>query len=562
MRIPIISQMQDAYQNRQIRIAAETEMYKQRASAYSEMRAQASKATKALMAQIEKPVMTLNDELYSSGTGYGDNTWMYDHATTRRIARIAHSQSPPAQAMLGRFVQLVHGPKLELQSAPFFDLINDSNPKNKAPENVEEQQKVIKNIEQRYKLWAKSLNSDYTGNMNHHKRSRHNFEKLLLDGEYFIILRYNQSKKRNPLNIQYIKPENVQRVSSQVLPGNYEECGIEYNKQDKAVAYHILNSKTGNSVRIPRYGTRSGRTLVIHNKINGEKRGVSIFAGIISELTKISDFHALEIQAAVVNALFAVWVETPIGGDNKDIVKKEGITGIDTNYLTRSSQNDISIADYEAKMNSTDFKHGGTIVQGMGEGQKLHSFDTKRPTANFENFFKVTLRNLFSAKGMSYDVAMFDPSASYSAIRANLLQLWNNILTLRFDHSTDYESVIFSMWMWGEIDNGNIPDYGYSDEFIRDCMSYALFTGPARPDIDPQRSAAAHKIEREQGWKTGSMIAAERSGADFDDNVQRLTVENKALTEANKPLVELDKTTFSNSETKTESKSVSVNEGA
>lgn len=564
MRLPGIAQYRDYRQAKQDRFVAETALVRERAAAYSEraasyreMKENASKATAALIAQVEKPMMTLNEELYGGSTGYTNNTWGQNHSAVRRFARIAHSQSPAAQAMIDRFVHMVYGPKLELQAAPFFDLINKSNPTNKAPIDIESQQDVIKNIEQRYRLWARSSKSDYTGNKYHYKRSRDLFGKLLLDGEYFVVLRYKQTKKRNPLTIQFIKPENVQRVESLVLGSNYEESGIEYNLHDEAVAYHILNSKTGKSVRIPRYGTRSHRTMIIHNKINGEKRGVSILSGIISELTKLSDLQALEIQACVINALFAVWVETPVGGENKNFVDKKGISGIGNTLTNRSRDGDLSVAEYEAKLNSTDFNQGGIVAQGMGEGQKLHSFDTKRPTANFKEFFEAVKRNLYAAKGMSLAVADYQFDGSYSAARGELLVFWNNILTLRFDHATGYESVIYQMWLWGEIDNGNVPDYGYSDEFIRESMSYALFTGPTRPDIDPEKSGKAHLMETHGAWKTGAMVAAERGGGDFDENVKRLTIENIALAEANRPVVEQDKTTFSNSKTETKSESIS-----
>jgi capsid protein len=130
-------------------------------------------------------------------------------------------------------------------------------------------------------------------------------------------------------------------------------------------------------------------------------------------------------------------------------------------------------------------------------------------------------------------------------------------MTLRFGHITDYEQVIYMMWLWGEIDNGNVPDFGFSDELIREAFSYAQFTGPVRPDIDPMKSAKAHEVERKEGWKSGAMIAAERGGQDFDENIKRLKIENEALADANQPLVEQDKTSYSFSKAETESKTVS-----
>jgi len=133
-------------------------------------------------------------------------------------------------------------------------------------------------------------------------------------------------------------------------------------------------------------------------------------------------------------------------------------------------------------------------------------------------------------------------------------------MTLRTDHSTDYEDVIFRMWLWGEIDNGNVIAPGWADETVQDAWSNAYWTGPTRPDIDPMRSAKAHEIEDKQGYKTSSQITAERGGGDYFENIEKKRVENKLKAEINEPIVKLEKTTYSFSENKTESETKTVEE--
>jgi lambda family phage portal protein len=557
MRVPIISNIIDKrnelHNARMESYRANISASRARTQAIEKSAEQTTKAFNAILENASKPVMSLNDELYGKQQPYNTDIWQSNGATTRRVSRIAHSQSPAAQALTGRFADLVYGTNLELQAQPFFDLIPGS------PSIVPEQQAIVKNIERRWWLWAKSKNSDYEQDKSYFEKSRQNFEKLLIDGEYFLLLRYSQSRKKNPLTVQYVRPENIQRIGSQVAQGNTECDGIEYDSRGVAVAYHVIDSVAGQSMRVLRYGTKSGRTFVIHVKLGSERRGIGILAGIISELTKLSDFQALEIQAAVINALFAVWVETPIGGENKSVIGKNGIGGIKTNADQRRLAPNVS--EYEARLNSTDFDQGGIIVQNMGEGQKLNSFDTKRPTANFEQFFNTVKRNLYSAKGMSLAVADYNFNGSYSAARGELLVFWIRVMTLRFDSIMQRENEVYKMWLWGEIDNGNIPDYGYADEFTRDAFSNAEWTGPSQPDIDPLRSVKAHEVEAKNGWKTDEKIAAERGGGSFDDNIARKAIENKAKADANEPLMVQEKTTYSNSIAKTESKSTSITDG-
>lgn len=560
MNIPIYTKYQQSKIDRSALLQAETKFYQQKTLAAEQSIIAARKATNAIM-EMAKPKMTMNEELYSTGqAGYGSQIWQGNASEARRKSRIAHFESPPAQAMIGRFVDLVYGPKLELQAAPVWSVIPDAPTTGKNPD-IESRQAIIKQIESRWRLWSKNVKSDYILEKNHHQQSRQNFEKLLIDGEYFCLLRYSQTRKRNPLTIQYIKPENIQKVNSSVTGNNTEENGIEYNSKGQAVAYHIVNilaNGTRTSTRVPKFGIKSGRQFVIHNKLGSERRGVGILAGIITELTKLADFQALEIQAAVINALFAVVIETDLGGENKGLLNKSGISGInaDAGEATRTNY-----SDFEQKLNSTQFQRGGNIVEGLGEGQKMKSFDTKRPTANFADFMKATLRNIFSAKGMSYDVAMFDPESSYSAIRTNLLILWNRVMTLRYDHSCDYEDVIYRAWMWGEVDNGKIKINNWQDEEIQDAWINATWTGPTRPDIDPLRSFKAHEGEVDEGFKTNSQVTAERGGGDWDENIERLKIENELKADARKDLVIQDKTSFSNSTSKTESTNKTIETG-
>jgi len=560
MKVPIISKI---FKNRELErtakinyLKAQTSAFNERTIAMKEMQVQTKEIMKSLIARTEKPVMSLNDELYGNmQTPYNTDLWSYSSDRIRRISRIGHSQSSPAQAMVGRFVDLVYGTHLELQAQPFFDLLQGS------PTDIKIQQSLIKNIERRWWLWAKSDKSDYEQDKNFFCRSRDMFERLLIDGEFFVILRYNQNRGSNPLTLQYISADDVMMIDSQVLSGNIEKDGIEYNSKGIAVAYHIRNKKIDGSdygsVRIPRYGIKSGRTFVLHIKLGQALRGIGILAGVISELTKLSDFQALEIQAAVINAIFAVWIETPIGGENKEFIKKKGISGIGA-QIDQAASN-YSPSEYNARMKTTDLQHGGIIAEGLGEGQKVNSFDTKRPNVNFEQFYNAVLRNLASAKGMSLAVMLYNFNGQYAAARGELLVLWNKISTMRFDQTNAYESQVYKMWLWGEIDNNNVPDFGYGkSEFIRDAFSNSVWTGPARPDIDPLKSVQANIKEVYHGFKTNQEVAAERGGGDFDENIGRIKNENIQKADANAPMLKVEKTTYSEATTN----STTVTEGA
>jgi lambda family phage portal protein len=515
------------------------------------------KTLEAVMKSVSKPHMTLNQDLYGgASTPYSLNIFGANHTTIKRLSRIAEFESSTARAMKGRFVDLVIGPKLSLQAAPVWDEITDSSGK---PTSKEKQNELIKKIESRWGLWAKKKKVSHNWRDNYYTLSRKLFGKLLIDGEYFVLLRYSQTRKKNPLTLQMIAPENIQAINSTAVGKNNIVDGIEYDVNGREVAYHIISDiKSSTSTRVPAFGSRSGRTVVIHNTIGDGPRGIGILVGIITELTKLADLQAAELQAAVINALFAVWVETELGGEEKDLFAKQGVNGVGGSTQTTRPFDE---ADYQAKIDKLNLNDAGLIVSNIGQGQKLHSFDTKRPTANFEAFYQAVKRNLLSAAGMSIAVNDYKFDASFSAARGELLVFWMRIMTFRFDQATDFDSVIYQMWLWGEVDRGVFTMPGWNDDETREAWSNAKFTGPQRPDIDPMKSMNAAKLEIKEGIKTRAQTTAERGGGDYEENVERLTEENKQLAEANEPLVVQDKTTFSHSENKTESKTETVEPG-
>jgi capsid protein len=536
-------------------IKQQTVYLERKQEAYSNMLETSNAARQAIMDIANKPRMTLNEKLYSGTSGYENPCTFENHSFKKQASKIAYTQSSAAQAMIGRFVDMVYGPKLEIQSMPLWDLIpnqNISSSNGEVPEEVlRNRQSFSKNIENRYKIWSEDYKSDYSLKTNHIKRSRQTFEDLLKDGESISLLRYSRRKDgENPLTVQRIHPDNLIRIDSKVTSGNTEQDGIEYNSKNQPVAYHIKNCKTGKSIRVPRFGQKSGRTFVIHNTIGSGHRGEPLLSGVITEITKIADFEALEIQAAVINAMFAVWVETEVGGDEKKLGQKQGVTGVSRTDTYRSAWDS---SEFKMDVKKSKMEDGGIIAE-PGQGQKMHSFDTKRPSATFKEFYNAVVRNLYAAKGMSRAVALYDFDGSYSASRGELLVFWNRVMTMRLDHVLDYENIVYKMWLWGEIDNNNVVDYGwYTNSTTRDAIAYSKRTGPQRPDIDPMKSAQAHELESKNSWKTDQQISAERGGGDWDDNVPRKTIENNAKAKANEPIVRLDKTTYSFSESKTDS---------
>ncbi len=491
-----------------------------------EREAQMNKATKQITDSMQASMnfKSFPEEFYPTGIKQGKYQGLNsnNNQTARERSRQAVNISPVAEATVNTISTLTVGYGLQLESQPAWRLIPSA--KSWTDEMKSEWSKTA---EARYKAWAKRKSSVYDQSMNRFQQEQQEFYDLCVDGEYFHIYRYNSNTKLNPMTIQIIRPEDVRTPTygSQVAKGNFEEEGIEYNTKGQAVAYHVYDHSEQKTKRVIKNGTRSGRVFVNHVKLGKNRRGIGIISNMIAELVKLGDYELLELQAAVVNAMYAVWVETPTGEDGMPSLNG----GIGSKAQTSTTQ--VSHEDWENDRKNLNYNDGGMVVDTLPGGYKMNSFDTKRPNVNFGAFTDALKKNLYSSKNMPLSVIDKQFQNNYSASRGELILAWYEIEKYRFNQAFTNDT-IYTMWLWGEVINGKIKAEGFlSDEEIREAWSGAKWIGNQRPDIDPLKSVKAHVIEQNRGYKTGKQITGERDGGDYDESLVRVKGELKTIAE-------------------------------
>lgn len=474
--------------------------------------------------------------IFANGGLTNNGWWGVPTSTLRRASRIAYWECSYGRAIIDRQSDVVHGSRLDLQSMPQWDIINA--PQYSDPESRKQWTTLT---EARFRNWAKQKYVDYTGERNFYQLSWLLFFYLLRDGEYFVLLRYSPTRTRNPLSIQIIPPENV---TGGTVPPAYAGTnriidGIEYNERDEAVAYHILNDLTGQTTRVTKTGPKSGRTFMIHRYLKDnekQRRGTPFLSRDIPELARLADYQLLELQAAIINAIFAVWVKPPADKNGRPTISK-GVAKRGTTTDTETATG----ADWKAKIEKMDMHHGGLIVDEMPAGHEIQSFDTKRPSAGFAAFTTEVKRNISASRSQPKAVTEYDFNSQYAAARGELLVFWMSVDRFRQNHAWDFCDEIYKMWMWGELDNGRIDAPGFASEEIGNAWCNSTWIGDQRPDIDPLKSVKAHIEEHVRGYKTGQQIAAERGGGDYDENLKRIAPEFLELVKAIKPYIEMTK---------------------
>ena len=507
-----------------------------------------------------------------------ETAWGSGIYTMRQRSIRAYWESMQARGIINRLVDTVINTGLSLESTPISSILGLS----------QEERKEISNIiEDRYNLWANSKDCDLAKENTLGQIERILYRNELVKGDYFAALPFANGKGlMNPLQIKIIKPELVSTPfdseirNAIIRRGNYIVDGVEFDKNDEEVAIYVRTRKPGTTgfadiygglyssggsqilyndgyggdgfgrgglsgyfkwERFPKYGSVSGRQVLIHGKVQefgNEPRGIPALAHVAHELEKITDYSLLELMAAVANATIAAVVEP---GENAPATNPfPGNTFVPPNLVQEADDLTEAITDpgYTNIGKTVLENTGGLLVSSLNAGEKLVSHDTKRPNVNFNDFVDSITKPLSASLSMPREVLDMMFGENFSASRGALKLYWQSLFVKRDDFISDFKTPVFNSWLLGEVGTGNLILKGFEDPLRRAAWQAAKWIGIPSPSIDPMKEERAAKIRVEEGFTTREQEAQKRHGSSFDSNVERLMSENKRLAEANEPLVE------------------------
>jgi lambda family phage portal protein len=458
--------------------------------------------------------------------------WSLDTYRLRQRSRVAYWDSVQARALIGRLVDNVIASGLTLESSPVWSMIS--------PDWSEERRRDwLANTENRWMLWANSTDPDATGRLTLQQIQRLEFSSRLRDGETIPILRYSQSPNySNPVQLQFLDPDQVgdyasatQRTAAKKADNRIVD-GFELDKAGREIAIYALDEQTAKAERIPVSGP-SGRRFVLHPAIIdtfGRVRGIGVLANLIHELEKITTYSVAELAAAVINASIAGWTETEAGSPKGPGFKAPSLKADSQAQAATASATSPQPQRYE-------INNPGLWINSTAPGQKLQSYDTKRPNVNFDVFLKAFVAQLSASLGIPVEVLTMSFNANYSASRASLLLFWTVVETWRDSSAAMFLGPIYAAWFAEEVRAGRIeaPGFGESPTLTRAWLN-CDWIGINKPSIDPQKEATAADTRIAAGLTTRAREAKAYNGSEFSENVSRLAIENADLAKANKSI--------------------------
>lgn len=371
------------------------------------------------------------------------------------------------------------------------------------------------NTEREFRLWAESAYSDITGDQDFYGLQALAFRSYLESGDVFALL---PSIERNnfpySLSVQLIEADRVSNAKNvpddETLAG-----GIERDDTGRPIRYHIQRKHPG----ARQFGQKqiwdiraafgaNGRRRVVHLKDKrriGQSRGVPTLAPIIETLKQIGEYTQAELDAALVSALFAVFIKSEDGAGIAPLVPGSN--------------------DQETE---TDVKLGSGIIANLAKGESIETANPGRPNSEFGRFTEAMFRQIGMALEIPYEVLIKHFASSYSASRGAVNEAWRFYKMKRAWFAKNFCQIIFEEWLYEAVTLERVYAPGFlEDPAIRKAYSHSSWSGPAKGQIDEGKEATAAEKRISIGLTTLETETAELTGGNWEDNHIQRTREKK-----------------------------------
>ncbi len=282
--------------------------------------------------------------------------------------------------------------------------------------------------------------------------------------------------------------------------------GIEIDKNGAPTKFHY---STGGS-----YGTTkvwkslrafddTGERACLHvfRKLRANQmRGAPLLAPIIELVKKIDTYSQAEVDAAVINAFFTVFIKKRASAEGA--LPFDGITNM-------GAESGASASDKDLKLGS------GTIIELFDDEEGVDLANPQRPNANFTAFFEAIVSEIALGVNLPKEVLMKTFNASYSASRGAILEAvkvfkeWEQFLI------TEFCQPVYEAFLYEAVSRGRIEAPGFlEDPIIRQAYCATEWIGTEQSELNPMVAANASSARIEAGT-SNVIIETQARGRDY-----------------------------------------------
>ncbi len=371
------------------------------------------------------------------------------------------------------------------------------------------------------------------------------FRHKLVDGDALAQIVYKRDrigygKARYGTTLNLIDPDRLSNPG-QVFDMKNLRGGVAIDDDGAAMGYHIRRAHQADWFNAPNSlvwdyvprETKWGRPIMIHDFDRtraGEHRGAGgIFAPILDRIRMLAKYDRAELDAAIINATFAAFIESPF----------------DAQMVEQALGDEIDLNQYQ--MGRSEFHQQRKLLVGESKmlnlypGEKIGTVDAARPSTNFGTFESAFLRNVASATGLTEQQVSQDwRGVNYSSARAALLESWKTLQRRRADFGNGFGLQVRCAVLeeFHAVEELPLPKGAPDFADFRAMYAACRWGGPGRGYPDPVADREGAVLGMTAGLTTLEMEALEGSDMDWEEILDQREIEVRGFTERGLPVPE------------------------
>lgn len=458
---------------------------------------------------------------FNPALGSADGDWLRERDTT--VARIHYmaQNNGWASGLMTRYVDQMVGAQFRLSVRPDYKALGIS---------AEAAREWSRAVEAKFRTWANdprrycdaAERSNVSGLMGLGMRHR------MLDGEALAVSHWIERPNFPWATcLQIVDPDRLSNPNggwdTDVLRG-----GVAINAFGAPQGYWIRNAHPGEAWSAVRnrdafkwtYVARKvpglERQRVLHffePERAGQTRGKPILGPVLEKLKMLDHYERVEMQAALTNAIFAAFIESPFDPDGV----AQSLQGTDTYEDARADF-------YEKSAITLD----GQVLPALFSGDQVRFQTATRPNTGFADFEKAVLRYVAAASGYSYEQLAQDwSSTNYSSARAALLEAWKFLTARSLAFADGFATPFYALWLEESMDKGLVETPAGAPAFwdMPAAWTRCKWRIPPRGWVDPVKEAQGAVLRMEAGLSTLEAEADLYGTDDWEEILEQLAAE-------------------------------------
>lgn len=446
---------------------------------------------------------------WNPGQGSADDDNIPDLPTLRARSRDLQRTSPLSLGAINTNVTSAVGTGLALRATPNSEVLGLTK---------EQAKEWARAVEREFWFWAEDPASfDIEATSNFCQAQALGCRSALESGDVIALLpMVKRPGSAYSLKVQLVEADRLCN-KDRAPDSEFLTAGIRRGQHGEPIAYQICKRHPDSYARgakfewieVPAFGAKSGRRNVVHlfeKRRPGQTRGVPYLAPVIETLKQLAEYESAEIQAAVIAAMFTVFVKTERG------------QGLDLDAAGVSPSTNPASGD--------EVKLGQGAIIDLAKGESVEIANPGRPNASADVFLTALARQIGVALEIPYEVLVKHFTASYSAARAALLEAWRTFRCRRAWMASMFCQPIYEAWLEEAVAIGRVSAPGFfADPMVRRAWSQAEWIGDGPGQIDPLKEIEAAEKRIALSVSNHTIETLEMSGRDWSSVNRQLSEE-------------------------------------